>query len=292
MSMPGRGERPWRRGSVSWQVAALGLLGLVIACLLAESLSELRARPRDLSPVNAQPSAGVNAASTRRASVPVERSSPARGAAPPSASPLPIVGNVESRTGLPIAGASVCLVNTASGLDDLPSASCTLTDGRGRFTLPRITSPELLATAPGHLPARALGGDSGSAEVRITLEPGGAPVSGTVLDAGGGPIPGARVTVRRSPRGAVLAIAYSDVAGRFSATAVPGPVMLEATAEHYSVAHRLVEAPAPNLTLALVPASRIRGRVVRADGSPISDVAVTATVQAGAAVLPRPASSC
>lgn len=134
-----------------------------------------------------------------------------------------VAGEVRTRGRAGLPGATVCALMEADGA----VGECTVTDADGVFALEGldVTSGEevLVAAAPGHLPTRrALAGDLRWPPEHLTLvlEPGGSEVSGVVLDAMGGFVPAASVTLRSGAL-STLAVVSSDDEGRFRAN-VPG----------------------------------------------------------------------
>ncbi len=106
-------------------------------------------------------------------------------------------------------------------------------------------------------------------------EPGGSEVSGIVLDAMGGSVPGASVALRGGAQ-SVPTLVSSDDEGRFKANVPAGEVEILARAEAFSTAQRRVFAPATGVTLVLVAGGQIIGRVIDADEQPVTGLTVTA----------------
>jgi protocatechuate 3,4-dioxygenase beta subunit len=138
------------------------------------------------------------------------------------------------------------------------------------------------AGAEGYLPGKANRGEpvvvgwETVEHVDVELAAGGALLTGTVLDATGGPIAGAHVrAVRALPP--ILAIdTTADGDGRFRFPLHAGFIEIVATAEGY--ARGSVEATAPGeVELRLVPGSSVEGTVVSAEsGEPVGGVEVKA----------------
>src|SRR6478752_2975849 len=200
-------------------------------------------------------------------------------------------GSVRSREDQPVARANVCVFNA----DDAccSSANCTETNAEGRFSLGELgeragSSLMLLASAPGYL--SKLEALSDDASLRITLERGGETVSGTVVDASGGPIPGAVVTLQ--PHGSEApTMLVSDAHGAFSGQSAVRELDVLARAEAYSSARLAIRAPASGVTLSLAPAAAIAGKVVDAEHEqPLEDVTVV-VVSADAPGDPRTAAT-
>jgi protocatechuate 3,4-dioxygenase beta subunit len=104
-----------------------------------------------------------------------------------------------------------------------------------------------------------------------------AALRGEVVDARGGAVIGAAVTVRAAS-GALVATASSDADGKFALNAAPGVLELCAWAEAYSRTCSEVVAPSEGHVLTLAPEAVISGRVLtRGAGTPRAGVLVTAT---------------
>lgn len=110
------------------------------------------------------------------------------------------------------------------------------------------------------------------------IEPSGsAELSGAVVDALGGPVPFARLTLQ-SASGVTLGALNADVEGRFKARVPPGNVCVQARAPAFARATRCALAPDSGINLVLPPASELVGRVVAA-GSAEGLGGVTVVVQ-------------
>jgi hypothetical protein len=198
--------------------------------------------------------------------------------------PSPTRGVVKTARGLGLAGANVCWGEARAA--SRAELICTLTDAAGNFVLPgSATYPgALFASASGYLPQlrRWEQPPAQAAEIVLVLAPGGVEVSGWVLDALGGTVPGARITARGADAEAVLAVTESDATGQFRLTVAEGVVHVSADADAYSDAVERVVAPCAGVTLALAPQSRIGGRVVaESSGAPIAGAVVTASGDQG-----------
>lgn len=207
--------------------------------------------------------------------------------------PSVIRGEVRSSLGEPLGRASVCWGMSPSACCSVDR--CTLTDERGQYGLEvGHDGRVLVASAQGYL--------SETLELSSAVSPSGAvfrltsasaSITGTVVDASGGPVMEALVSVRAGPGGAVVATARSDVDGRFSLGVAPGPVEITARAEGYSQAPaRALLAPAGGIVLYLAPASGISGRVlIEGTEEPVPDVLVTAANTNGLEATVDPALS-
>jgi hypothetical protein len=162
---------------------------------------------------------------------------------------------------------------------------CAETDDKGRFVLEdRLAEPcELFASAPGHTSRRQLCNPStaGGAENTLVLEPAGAEVSGTVIDATGGTVPGGLVAVVERA-GSAPSVTMTDANGRFVLPTSPGVVELVARSDGYSQAAQTVQAPAQGVRFVLAPGATIGGTVVEAhSGVALAGVVVVATAESG-----------
>lgn len=91
----------------------------------------------------------------------------------------------------------------------------------------------------------------------------GGVIAGHVLDASGGPIPGALVMARVSAReGGGLAMAQSDAAGAYQLEIAARYADLSARADAYSLATRWVEVPSSGVNLLLAPGASACGHVI------------------------------
>jgi hypothetical protein len=143
---------------------------------------------------------------------------------------------------------------------------------------PGLSSPSVAKVAV----LRSPGTSPGLADA-VVLDVAGAAISGTVVDATGGFVPGATVAVlERRERSAT--VAQTDASGAFSLSARPGRVELIARADGYSQATQTVQAPAEGVTFVLAPGATIPGTVVDASsGSALAGVRVVAASESGLA---------
>lgn len=203
--------------------------------------------------------------------------SPVAGVASPASAaqrvPSSVSGRVQTARGIALAGARVCVAAPSSRW----ASACTSSDRRGEFLLEFASDlpVSLFAFHPGYVPASRDAAASSTAIV-VTLEEGGAAITGTVLDAEGGPITGAEV--RASDLGELrVALGVSDAAGRFRLDAAPGATRLHARADGYAEQLRHVLAPLDGIELELVAAASIVGRAVAEDTlAPVAGVLVSA----------------
>jgi protocatechuate 3,4-dioxygenase beta subunit len=161
-----------------------------------------------------------------------------------------IRGTVTARNGATLANAELCLLGEQSNFSTQGYATQTRTVPESgdslRFDI--VLEPEL----PGNL-------------------------QGIVLDATGGVVSGAAVTVRLDAAPDLVAMTRSNDKGEFRLHADPGPVTITAQAEAFAPAMARVNAPAESLRLVLAPASSLEGYVVDEDtGDPIGGAMVSA----------------
>lgn len=219
----------------------------------------------------------------------------ARAFAPPAARSS-YAGTVRADDGEPIAAALVCAVCAACDTASLPPSACTESAADGSYTLiaADVRAVVISAAASGHavgyanqgLPVLWTGAPRPGLD--ISLQPGGARLTGVVVDALGGPVGNARVILERT-EGAVRSIVetQADDEGRFAADTSQGFVSARAEADGYAPNSKVVVAPARDIELQLTPASLVRGHVVSAGtGEPVSGAEVRALPGGFAAVAP------
>lgn len=145
----------------------------------------------------------------------------------------------------------------------------------------------------------ARGNDPGPQGAASPTPVGDAQVTGRVLDATGGSVAGAHVSVAfdalvqaryRETKNVAGALApdaqwTSDARGEFQGRVPSGLIHLEASADAYATARKSVQAPVLGVELVLAPASRIAGRVESADQRPLSGARVHAQMR-GIELLP------
>lgn len=215
-----------------------------------------------------------------------------------AATGLGIAGLVRSSAHGPLANASVCLF--CAGCDVLSKTyepRCVKSDELGRYRFDELQRGDyrLSAAAPHHVPyhaadVRQLRG-AALTDVDLELAPGGAAVTGVVVDATGGPIVDAVVRTHfgegwsRNASHASVQETRSDGSGGFTLHVDESEVGVSAQAEGYSGTSVIVHAPARELRLVLTPAARISGTVLsEQDGEPVSGVRVTARGSEGMSV--------
>ncbi len=196
-----------------------------------------------------------------------------------------IAGRVIDEADRPVAGADVVLDATIAGVGGEAGIQRVRTDADGRFALaPRWHQPSVLTASA-----------SAYAAVSVVVDPRGRTgadpddlllrlpscahrLIGTVRDAGGGGIAGARV--RRRPDqmpGRAGAEVIADADGRWSLCMPAGAAWIEVGADGYEhMLHEVTVRGEQLLDVALVPEATVRG-VVRdaASGAPIAGAQVT-----------------
>jgi len=217
--------------------------------------------------------------STDSAPASIERET--RPVAPASHDQVAIAGRAQTPEATAIVGVRVCASPAAP--DCCGPLLCTLSDAAGRFVLdvPALTDARpwtLFLSHPGHLPeTRSVQIPFRGPPLIVTLRQGGARVTGTVLDASGGPIAGAQLRATDGNE-QPLALSTADAAGEFSLSVVEGGVLVVAEADGYSREMRTVRAPLGGLKIVLAPVASLVGRVlVEGTREPIAGARVRAT---------------
>lgn len=103
-----------------------------------------------------------------------------------------------------------------------------------------------------------------------------ATISGRVIDALGGPVPGAVVDALGEHSREPIASTVTASDGAFELRTPPGSLRVVARASGYSTEQRHALAPTTELTLSLAPATRIFGRVTDAANAPVPGAMVHA----------------
>ncbi len=233
---------------------------------------------------NDAPAAGTSAAAP---------AAPGPRIARPPAVPAALSGRVTRRDGgAALAGAVVAIASKPVGqrtgaLPEMPS-TIVVTDASGAWSATAIAagSYKVTASAVGFLPAStsalAIAAGERNDHVDLALASGGTTVSGTVSDIGGGPIAGARVTMRsESIRGARSAtdevIALSGDDGSYKLTLPEGGCAARVTHDDYTNGGKWFRVAAAPLVVdfVLVPGATIRGQVIASDGAPVPGAEVT-----------------
>jgi len=246
------------------------LLVVIVACALLGGFWRLRVDRTALQERSARPA--LTAAERR-----------ARTLAPDRAAALS--GTVRG-AGAPIAGAVVCAACANCEPTGAPASPCTKSDAHGRYAFAQL-APEgyfISATAAGWIPGRAeaarpiiLETAQAKRGVDVELSPGGARVTGVVLDATGAAIAGARVRAIRGLHPQLSVDVVSDAEGAFAVSWLPGYIELIAEADGYAPARVGFFAPRDAVELRLTPAGSLSGRVMAAGtGQPLSGIEVRA----------------
>jgi hypothetical protein len=167
----------------------------------------------------------------------------------------------------------------------MPAPVCTHSSASGAYTLEARTARRVVLSATGEgydvgyaregLPIDLQREQSG---LDIVLRPGGAKVSGIVVDALGGPIARARVLIEGADNWVRwVRETRTDDDGRFSLQTALGFQTVRAESEGYAPRSRGVVAPIRDVTIQLTPQSVVRGRVVQSGtGAPVTGVEVSA----------------
>jgi hypothetical protein len=207
------------------------------------------------------------------------------------AAPASLSGHVTRKadgTGVPGAIVSVARVELGAmfNTDDTPTTIAT-TDATGAWSVPAIAPGTygIGAAAVGLLPGmrdKLVVAPGAHETVDFALVVGGATVTGTVNDIGGGPIGGARVTMQRSSsffgsKPELVALTGAD--GKYQLTLGDGSYSAAATHDDYTQQSKRFELAGKPLVLdfVLAPGGSIRGQVVSRDGKPVPGALVRAT---------------
>lgn len=195
-------------------------------------------------------------------------------------------GRVTAAGGEAIASA---LVTLAPLDDDAGEPRTTTTDAGGSWSLTELPAGRytLSATAPGYLagvrPDLKLRPKSDNPGLDLSLEPGGATLSGVVSDKTGGVIEGALVAI--TPSSGIVRMreresyfTLSDAEGRYAVQVPDGRHRVRASHSDYSSEAAVLELAGEPTTqdFALVPTAVIEGVVLReSDGAPVPFAEVT-----------------
>jgi hypothetical protein len=205
-----------------------------------------------------------------------------------SPSDTPLFGWVHTLGGAALGGATVCIATPTHPGPETPE--CVRSDTKGRFrfeTRPeRITT--LVASAVGHEPlTQRLNNATNPQPVVLALRPGGLRITGSVVDAEGGVVPGAVVSAG-GPSGESAALVIADELGRFHLGVTSEITRVRAQADGYSQRERDVRPPITGIVLVLSAASVVAGRVISEDSrDPVAGVSVTVRGLSGFHAAPR-----
>jgi hypothetical protein len=200
-----------------------------------------------------------------------------------------IVGQVLSPDGRAVAGALVVLTGaqSARASDALPPTASADQNGAFAFEAVALGKYRLTASAPGWsaaLSPTVTLEAGGKVPVTLRLQEGGATLSGHILDDGGGPVPGARITARlghpfgtESPEQPPHTYASTaDDQGHYQLTVRPREYQVMVSAGGYASKTTSVAITRDvSRDLRMQPAARLFGTVIeRASGQPVAGATV------------------
>ena len=200
-----------------------------------------------------------------------------------------VAGRVLDPEGRPAAGTRVVLMGEGRGPDGrgLPTLRA-VSDAAGAFHIAEVTPGRYHATATDD---RWAGGFSSGFSLppgghhSMTLRLGvGHPIEGQILDEGGGPIPGARVSAGLSypwsnPGTHRQFLTIADQEGRYRLVLSPHEYRLWASARGYATADITAAVTRPlRRDILLSPAARVSGTVVDGSGLPVPGARVRLSV--------------
>ncbi|MEZ4365786.1 MAG: carboxypeptidase-like regulatory domain-containing protein [Kofleriaceae bacterium] len=211
----------------------------------------------------------------------------------------PVSGRVVTDTGQPVAGATVSYGGVSEWRTQAdPRRDGAITDARGDFRFEALGAGSMrfvardATHAPGTSEIVTLDGRTPRDGVIVTMAA-GARVRGTVVDASGAPVAGARVRLgvaTRSIVGEAPRQAYSDAQGRFELAGLPRKP-LRAVAMHEAGASATVDVDAQagdvdDVVLTIDVTGTIAGIVVDPAGEPLEGVQVSAGPAFGRGAMP------
>jgi RNA polymerase sigma factor (sigma-70 family) len=214
----------------------------------------------------------------------------AAGRLDPPAAPFGLAGVVLGGDARPVEGA-VVLASLTPGEPPPPGrpplVPAVRSDDTGHFQVSGLPPGRYVLTAskpdvgvvrsqPLDLIDRAVDG------IVLTLGAARAGLSGRIVDAGGGPIPGARVTAQLTDRGGVIGFAtVADPQGHYLLALPAGDFRFEVSADGYASGAFSLYLHLPMVhDFRLNPGSRLAGRVIaRPDGSAVAGADVAAVPQ-------------
>jgi hypothetical protein len=274
------------RSRLLWSIGLIGAIGAGLAFVRGEARSLGRREHAQGSSSTLAPQASD--ARSAPPSAPIQRLE--RHAARTLQRRGSLRGLVRARSGLPLSEASVCLLRAS---DEASLEHCVSTDLAGRFVLSDLADTTgLLASARGYRSLQRSIDPTAAPEADIVIElQGGEALAGQVVDATGGPVMGAVVTLRSSSNASSTAtVAEHD--GRFQLSAAPGMGELCAWADAYSRTCSEVNVPSEGHVLLLAPEAAIVGRVLTRDTKrPVVGASIVATNINGLRVPARATSS-
>lgn len=261
------------------RIVAVGVVLLLIALVVAW---KLRGKSRDDAALEATGSAAHGGTSGGAAR--------AKGARAP-ATPATVSGRVTRKAdGSGVEGAIVSLgraeLDTMFGSSQETTLTVT-TGAQGTWTATAVPPGRytIAATAKGLVPATidkvVIAEGEKRTGVDLALDAGGTVVSGTISDVGGGPVPGARITITKDAstpfgQGELVTLAGPD--GKYEVTLAQGRYEANVAHDDYTHAQRDFTVAAAPLTLDFVlsPGGSIRGVVVTREGKPLAGALVLA----------------
>lgn len=192
-------------------------------------------------------------------------------------------------------GARVCAFCATCDITSSPEGLCQVTDEGGLFSFAQVPAGSFNVSAS--LQGYGIGHAEGApVVVRETVET--EPVvirmpkaetnlAGMVLDAAGGPLPGARVQLAPVTHSvAATAEILTDDDGRFAAAMPPGRIAIRASAEGYAPAITYRQTPSADVVLSLAPGGAIEGTIVDAlSGRPVEGIDVRVAGNMAATLL-------
>lgn len=200
--------------------------------------------------------------------------------------PATLSGKVTRKEGgAPVANATVSIARAELGAEFLPSQAPTLvtqTNAAGQWTQPIAPGTYILAaTAPGLLPEAlpklVVGEGQQRGGLDFALAVGGTLVHGTVTDVGGGPIAGARITLKSdadfslSGKADFATLTAQD--GTYQLQVADGEYRVHVSHDDYTKASKSIDVKGKPVTadFTLVPGGSIKGRVIaRENGKPVA----------------------
>jgi Carboxypeptidase regulatory-like domain len=200
--------------------------------------------------------------------------------------PASLSGTVRADNGKPIAAAGVCATDVGSAWLGTEHPVCSESDAAGHYLISGLPpgrfsvaaeAEGFMPTPPDAQPQVALGPGDDRAGFDLELVSGGAKIEGFVMDATGGPVPGAVVRGSGGMPLRPMAVSTCGDNGHFVLWVAPGTVTLTAEAAGYASELLAHVAPSRDVIIVLTPGSTIEGHVVAlGDRAPVPNVAVRA----------------
>ena len=213
------------------------------------------------------------------------------------ATPAALSGRVtRQRDAKGIPGAVVAFAKAELGAMFQPDPEPTtiaVTDANGAWSVAALQpgTYHVSASATGFLPGvreKFVVSAAARETIDLALAEGGNALTGMVIDVGGGPIGGARVTARSENKifsAPAEYVALTTADGKYHLTIPDSAYSAKAAHEDYTdVTHRFqLQGDALELDFRLVPGGQIRGQVVARDGTPVPGAMVSARNTGGGA---------